>query len=264
MSTAFIIRLPAGSQIPLLTLTRPSPTVWQIELHNGVDNRLVKTLINDALKPALQTIEREWRKERTDGKARKDKNAGAGAVVIVGRLDQEKFFSNGLDLPSAVADPAWFSATFDPLLLYLLTFPLPTVAAINGHCFAAGAMLSLAFDYRVMTDGVKRNAWMCMNEIDFGGSWPVSFAAIVEGHRFTPMEARDAGLVDEIVAGGTSGVLKRAHEIAQEKSPKAREGVWGLIKTELYRPVIELVRLGIPTLSAARDESAAQLRLGKL
>ncbi|KAH9004955.1 ClpP/crotonase-like domain-containing protein [Lactarius hatsudake] len=278
MSTAFILRLPAGSQTSLLTLTRPSPTVWQIELHNGVDNRLVKTLINDALKPALQTIEREWRKERADGKARKDKNAGAGAVVIVGRLDQEKFFSNGLDLPSVVADPAWFPATFDPLLLYLLTFPLPTVAAINGHCFAAGAMLSLAFDYRVMTDGVKRNAWMCMNEIDFGLGWPVSFAAIVrakvsatathrfvvEGHRFTPMEARDAGLVDEIVAGGTSGVLKRAHEIAQEKSPKAREGVWGLIKTELYRPVIELVRLGIPILSAARDESAAQLRLGKL
>ncbi|KAH9001451.1 ClpP/crotonase-like domain-containing protein [Lactarius akahatsu] len=278
MSTAFILRLPTGSQTSLLTLTRPSPTVWQIELHNGADNLLGKTLINDALKPALQTIEREWRKERADGEARKDKNVGAGAVVIVGRLDQEKFFSNGLDFASAVADPAWFPATFDPLLLYLLTFPLPTVAAINGHCFAGGAMLSLAFDYRVMTDGVKRNAWMCMNEIDIGAAWPVSFAAIVrakvsatathrfvvEGHRFTPMEARDAGLVDEIVAGGTSGVLKRAHEIAQEKAPKAREGVWGLIKTELYRPVIELVRLGIPSLSAARDESAAQLRLGKL
>jgi len=52
-------------------------------------------LINDALKPALQTVEREWRKERAEGKARKDKDAGAAALVIVGRLDQEKFFSNG-------------------------------------------------------------------------------------------------------------------------------------------------------------------------
>ncbi|KAI9434208.1 ClpP/crotonase-like domain-containing protein [Lactarius indigo] len=235
MSTTFILRFPEGSQAPLLTLTRPSPTVWQIELHNGADNRLVKTLINNALKPAFETIERAWRKERAEGKARKDKNAGAGC---------QKFFSNGLDFPSAAADPAWFLATFDPLFLYLLTFPLPTVAAINGHCFAAGAMLSLALDYRVMTDGVKRNAWMCMNEVDFGAAWPVSFAAlarakisattthkfVVEGHRFSPPEARDAGLVDEIVAGGTSGVLKRAHEIAQEKAPKAREGVWGLIK----------------------------------
>jgi hypothetical protein len=72
-----------------------SPVVWQIELHNGVDNRLVKPLINEALKPALQIVEREWRKERAEGKAKKDKNAGTAALVIVGRLTQEKFFSNG-------------------------------------------------------------------------------------------------------------------------------------------------------------------------
>ena len=86
-----------------------------------------------------------------------------------------------------------------------------------------------------------------MNEVDFGACWPVSLAALVrakvpltairrfsvEGHRFTPPEARDAGLVDEIVAGGTRGVLNRAQEIAQEKAPKAREGVWGLIKVWL-------------------------------
>ena len=122
---------------------------------------------------------------------------------------------------------------------------VPTVAAINGHCFAAGAITALACDYRVMTDGAKRNAWMCMNEVDFGAAWPVSFAALVrakvsairsfalEGHRFTPPEARDAGLVDEIVSGGTQGVLKRAREIAEEKAPKAREGVWGVIKVTI-------------------------------
>lgn len=119
---------------------------------------------------------------------------------------------------------------------------VPTVAAINGHCFAAGAIVALACDYRIMTDGAKRHAWMCMNEVDFGAAWPVSFAALVrakvsairsfalEGHRFTPPEARDAGLVDEIVSGGTQAVLKRAREIAEEKAPKAREGVWGVIK----------------------------------
>ena len=123
---------------------------------------------------------------------------------------------------------------------------VPTVAAINGHCFAAGAIVALACDYRVMTDGAKRNAWMCMNEVDFGAPWPVSFAAVtrakvsavrkfaLEGHRFTPPEARDAGLVDEIVLGGTQGVLKRAREIAEEKAPKAREGVWGAIKVCLF------------------------------
>jgi Delta3-Delta2-enoyl-CoA isomerase len=43
--------------------------------------------------------------------------------------------------------------------------PVPVVAAINGHCFAGGMMLSLACDYRVMTDGSKRNAWITMNEV---------------------------------------------------------------------------------------------------
>ncbi|KAI0261493.1 ClpP/crotonase [Gloeopeniophorella convolvens] len=276
MSSASSIQFPKDSSPPLLTLTRPSPALWQIELHNGVDNRLTKIMLNDALKPALATVEREWRKERAEGKSRKDKDAGTAALIIVGRLSQDKFFSNGFDFPSVLADPAWFPATFDPLLLHLLTFPIPTVAAINGHCFAAGAMIALACDYRVMTDGAKRNAWMCMNEIDFGAAWPVSFAALVrakvsairkmafEGHRFTPSEALNGGLVDEIVAGGTQSVLKRARELATEKAPKAREGVWGVIKAEIYRPVIELVRLSVPTLNVAADESAAQVRLAKL
>lgn len=43
--------------------------------------------------------------------------------------------------------------------------PVPTIAALNGHCFAGGMMLSVCCDYRVMTDGSKRNAWMCMNEV---------------------------------------------------------------------------------------------------
>ncbi|KAI0291910.1 ClpP/crotonase-like domain-containing protein [Multifurca ochricompacta] len=277
-SSTFPLQLPVGSQTPFLTLTRPSPIIWQIELHNGVDNRLVRALINDAFKPALQIVEREWRKERAEGKAKKDKNAGAAALIIVGRLDQEKFFSNGFDFPDIKDDTSWFPASFDPLLLDLLTFPIPTVAAINGHCFAGAAIITLACDYRVMTDGAKRNAWLCMNEVDFGAAWAVSFAALVrakvsglvarkfalEGHRFTPPEARDAGLVDEIVPGGTQGVLKRAQEIAQENAPKAREGVWGVIKVELYRPLIELVRLGMPTISVVGYESAAKVRLAKL
>ena len=76
--------------------------------------------------------------------------------------------------------------TFNPMLRRLLTFPslskllnfvlaadltmfspVPTIAAINGHCYAGGLMLSLVCDYRVMTDGSSRNAWLCMNEVRF-------------------------------------------------------------------------------------------------
>lgn len=62
----------------------------------------------------------------------------------------------------------------------LISGLVPIVAAINGHCFAGGMMFALCCDYRVMTDGEKRNAWMCMNEVrahqtlPHSGSVPVS------------------------------------------------------------------------------------------
>lgn len=46
----------------------------------------------------------------------------------------------------------------------LLTFPLITVASINGHCFAGGMLIALSCDYRLMTTG---KGWMSMNEVSF-------------------------------------------------------------------------------------------------
>ncbi len=45
------------------------------------------------------------------------------------------------------------------------TLSVPTIAAINGHCYAGALMLALVCDYRVMTDGSSRHAWLCMNEV---------------------------------------------------------------------------------------------------
>ena len=59
--------------------------------------------------------------------------------------------------------PKW-----DAIIITTSTFNfslVPTIAAINGHCYAGGLMLSLVCDYRVMTDGSSRNAWLCMNEV---------------------------------------------------------------------------------------------------
>ena len=47
----------------------------------------------------------------------------------------------------------------------IVTYIVPVIAAINGHSFAGGMILAMACDYRVMTDGSKRNAWMSMNEV---------------------------------------------------------------------------------------------------
>jgi len=53
---------------------------------------------------------------------------------------------------------------------------------------------------------------------------------VLEGHRFTPAELADAGLVDAVIDGGTEAVVERASEMAALWSGNARTGVWGLIK----------------------------------
>src|SRR5205807_2506735 len=66
-----------------------------------------------------------------------------------------KFYSNGLDLEWLMShgDQAQqYIADVHELLARLLVLPVPTVAAINGHAFGAGAMLALAHDFRVMRE----------------------------------------------------------------------------------------------------------------
>jgi len=79
-----------------------------IELHNGVHNVLALTFINDAIRPALDVVEEEWRKSVKVAKA-KGKSAapdeGNGALIVVGKRDQNKFFSNGKVNLSTLSKP---------------------------------------------------------------------------------------------------------------------------------------------------------------
>ncbi|KAH9481638.1 Enoyl-CoA delta isomerase 3 [Psilocybe cubensis] len=268
------LSLPVGN--PLVTLTHPKPSLWILELHHGVDNRLTQTLINKAIMPALDAVEREWRVHQRASVANKKPEEGKGALIIVGKKDQDKFFSNGLDFADSLKDPNFFQLTFNPMLTRLLTFPIPTIAAINGHCYAGGFMLSLVCDYRVMTDGSSRNAWMCMNEVHFGAPWPLSFTAILtakigdhrlhrkialEGHRFSATEALQDGILDHIVKGKTADILAKAEEVADQVSGNAATGVWGLLKLNLYRDALEAMQKDIRLVDTRMDDAAARSRL---
>eukprot|EP01070_Trichotokara_eunicae_P004732 Trichotokara_eunicae@DN4135_c0_g1_i2.p1 len=48
---------------------------------------------------------------------------------------------------------------------YMLTYPLPIVAAINGHAYAGGAMLSFCCDFRIMN---ASKGFLCVNEMSIG------------------------------------------------------------------------------------------------
>lgn len=66
-------------------------------MHNGEDNRLTHDLINRGLKPALDLVEREWRDSwRAATKAHiPTSSEGNGALILIGKRGQDKFFSNG-------------------------------------------------------------------------------------------------------------------------------------------------------------------------
>lgn len=87
------------------------------------------------------------------------------ALVTIGH---GKYFSLGLDLdwigeiistdPPRIQE---FSLISNFLYYRLITFPLPTIAAINGHSYGAGAFLALCHDARVMRED---RGYFCLPE----------------------------------------------------------------------------------------------------
>jgi enoyl-CoA hydratase/carnithine racemase len=175
---------------------------------------------------------------------------GARAVVTTG---VGKFYSNGLDLDFMAANPDAAEANLadvHALLARVLAFPAPMVAAVQGHAFAAGAMLTLAHDAVVMR--ADRGFW-CLPEVDLGipftagmnalirSRLPVATAhdAMTTGRRYGGVDAAAAGIV--AATAGDGEVVDAAVALAEERAPKGG-AVFGAIKARLYAEVIAELR----------------------
>jgi enoyl-CoA hydratase/carnithine racemase len=191
--------------------------VWVLAMRSG-ENRFNRDSI-DALHGALDRV------EQVDGPV---------ALVTTG---EGKFYSNGLDLDwlmssDAGANAATFMDDVHRLLGRVLGFAGVTVAAVNGHAYAAGAMLTCAHDYLVMRE--DRGYW-CLPEVDLG--LPLSPAmfgvvasrlpapalrdSLLTARRYSAPDALAAGIVDEVAA--EDRVLERAVAIATEFASKNRD-----------------------------------------
>ncbi|SEO79848.1 enoyl-CoA hydratase-related protein [Trujillonella endophytica] len=175
---------------------------------------------------------------------------GARALVTTA---SGKFFSNGLDLDWLSAHPDRgdeYVDTVHALLARVLALPMVTVAALQGHTFAAGAMLSLAHDLRVMR--VDRGFW-CLPEADIGIPFTPAMSALIQARlapqtaheamvtarRYGGAEARSAGIVDSAVA--EDAVRDTAVQLAAAHAGKAGDTI-AAIKARMYAPVLELLR----------------------
>ncbi len=168
---------------------------------------------------------------------------GPGALVLTG---EGKFFSNGLDLEWMGSAPPGGAEDVlrrvHALFARLLAFPTATVAAINGHAFAAGAMLALACDARVMRED---RGYVCLPEVDIGLAFTPGMTALLQarlspasaheamlsGRRYGAPEALAAGIVDAAVPD--ERVLGDAVQRAAALAAKPRATV-AAIKRGLY------------------------------
>jgi hypothetical protein len=68
-------------------------------------------MIDEALRPALDVVEQSWYATRDKQVKDVKDSKGAGALIIVGRRDQDKFFSNGFDYETVKGNSSFFSGT---------------------------------------------------------------------------------------------------------------------------------------------------------
>jgi enoyl-CoA hydratase/carnithine racemase len=177
---------------------------------------------------------------------------GPKAVVTTGI---GKFYSNGLDLDFMAANPDAAEANLrgvHALFARVLAFPAPIVAALQGHTFAAGAMLALAHDLAVMRSD---RGYFCLPEVDLGIPFTPGMSALIRARlpiataheamttarRYGGDEAHDAGIVAGV--GTEDEVLDIAVARAQERAAKAGPTM-GAIKARLYGEVIEALTAG--------------------
>ena len=129
------------------------------------------------------------------------------------------------------------------------SYPMPTVALINGHAFAAGFMTAMMHDYRLMN---PHRGFLCLNELDFGAPLKPPMASIfrtklpspntyrtmvLESKKFNALEALKEGILDGL--GSVEEVLAYVGEMGLVE--RGKSGVYGRLKAEMWRETVGLL-----------------------
>ncbi len=181
----------------------------------------------------------------------------ASVQAIILTSSDEKNFSQGVDIQ-------WIAPTFQngefheiKKFLYgmndvfkkLMLAPMPTIAAINGHAYGNGAMISCACDFRFMT---ADRGFFCFPEIDLGIPFFVGMNAFVRkaipnykflemqftGNRYTGLDLEQHHIIRKACANKEE-LMKES--LAFAKTFQKRRGIFGEMKKRMYRDIIEVM-----------------------
>jgi len=188
---------------------------------------------------------------RAFSKALDEVEASEGAASLVTTSSSAKFFSNGLDLEWRMSegehrggDRDAFGAEFMTLMSRIITLPVPSIAAINGHAFGAGFMCALCHDIRFMRED---RGFACANEVEIGMVIPnpelalfrhklpmnTFFETVQLARRWTGPDAVASGVAQQAhpLESLLENAMNRAAELARLG---ANRKVYGRMKESIY------------------------------
>lgn len=188
-----------------------------------------------------------------------EKNTDARVLVV--QSANEKIWCNGIDLEWLATiifeqdktPVKEFFFLINDFFRSFLTSPLITIACMNGHVFAGGAMAACACDYRYMRSD---RGFLCVPEVDLGMRFLPGMLAILKnsipgntvkdmalsGRRLTGEQCVDRGIVQKAYDGDKllEETLTFAKTLIKERN------VVAAIKRDLYSDVLRVMTIEDP------------------
>ena len=181
----------------------------------------------------------------------------------------EKSWSQGIDvmwLMSSIQggkkdDVRAFLTTMDEVYSLMMQYPMPIIAAINGHTFGNGIVIAAACDFRFMRSD---RGYICFPEVDMNipfvpGLIDVILKAIPQykfndmiltGRKLGAVEMAEANFIDrtfDSIAALNDGVLEFAKTFTKNR------GIFAEHKRRLHKPVLDALAEKNPAVIAQLD-----------
>lgn len=188
--------------------------------------------------------------------------ADAQVKALILTSSDEKNFSQGIDVEwimnklqandrQPVND---FILGMNEVFKKLLTMPIPTIAAINGHAFGNGSILSCACDFRFMRSD---KGFFCFPEVNLGIPFrngmnaflkkAVPMYKLVEmqltGNRYTAPELEANHIIVKACADREELM---AVSLAFAKTFEKNREIFGEIKKRLYKEIVVAIDTADP------------------